>query len=259
MAPAALIEGRARGVRGLRERVTVTPGRLEAVAERRRRAHPAQAGKYGDTEAGELAEGKGGSEPRRSSLATRRFCRGRDCRELQGRATRSAVAALGSVGRHRRRSGRRRGGAASCDSSGWTGARLRGHRSSPDDDGCRDARPRPGRAVACPPRGRGRASAGQGALGRRAFRESMLALKAVLARARSRAHDDLDEVDSGIGGRRAGRRPEARKGRRGAPGCSAVTIWADSPPARRTRGVWKGVRAGQKERQQREVMNGEAR
>jgi len=253
----ALIEDALAAVRGLRERVTVTPGRLEVVDERLD-ALTRLKRKYGDTEAAMLAFREGAAveleklDRHEEILAEQE----RLLAELQAELTRSAVA----LSERRRTAADRLAGEAERElrQLGMDRARFA-------------VSVEPGPMTDVGPRGLDRvefrlsANAGEdvrplakvvsgGELSR-----TMLALKAVLARADRVPTMIFDEVDSGIGGRVAA--VVAQKLARAAEGRQVLCVTHLAPIAARATHhvrVWKGVRAG-RTRVSAEVLTGDAR
>src|SRR5882724_3397583 len=253
----ALIEDALAAVRGLRERVTVTPGRLEVVDERLD-ALTRLKRKYGDTEAAMLAFREGAAveleklDRHEEILAEQESL----LAELQAELTRSAVA----LSERRRTAADRLAGEAERElrQLGMDRARFA-------------VSVEPGPMTDVGPRGLDRvefrlsANAGEdvrplakvvsgGELSR-----TMLALKAVLARADRVPTMIFDEVDSGIGGRVAA--VVAQKLARAAEGRQVLCVTHLAPIAARATHhvrVWKGVRAG-RTRVSAEVLTGDAR
>src|SRR2546422_757474 len=253
----ALIEDALAAVRGLRERVTVTPGRLEAVDERLD-ALTRLKRKYGDTEAAMLAFREGAAveleklDRHEEILAEQE----RLLAELQAELTRSAFA----LSERRRTAADRLAGEAERElrQLGMDRARFAVW-----------VEPRPMADVG--PRGLDRvefrlsanpgedvrplAQVGSGG----ELSRTMLALKAVLARADRVPTMIFDEVDSGIGGRVAA--VVAQKLARAAEGRQVLCVTHLAPIAARAAHhvrVWKGVRAG-RTRVSAEVLTGDAR
>ena len=253
----SLIEDALGAVRGLRERVTVTPGRLEEVDERLD-ALTRLKRKYGDTEAAMLAFRDGVAaeleklERHEEILAAQEKTLG----ALEAELTEAAVA----LSERRRAAADRLAGEAERElrQLGMDRARFA-------------IAVEPGPMTEVGPRGLDRVefrlSANPGEEVRPLAKvvsggelsRTMLALKAVLARADRVPTMIFDEVDAGIGGRVAA--VVAQKLVRAAEGHQVLCVTHLAPIAARAAHhvrVWKGVRAG-RTRVSAEVLTGEAR
>ena len=253
----SLIEDALGAVRGLRERVTVTPGRLEEVDERLD-ALTRLKRKYGDTEAAMLAFRDGVAaeleklERHEEILAAQEKTLG----ALEAELTEAAVA----LSERRRAAAGRLAGEAERElrQLGMDRARFA-------------IAVEPGPMTEVGPRGLDRVefrlSANPGEEVRPLAKvvsggelsRTMLALKAVLARADRVPTMIFDEVDAGIGGRVAA--VVAQKLARAAEGHQVLCVTHLAPIAARAAHhvrVWKGVRGG-RTRVSAEVLTGEAR
>jgi DNA repair protein RecN (Recombination protein N) len=253
----SLIEDALGAVRGLRERVTVTPGRLEEVDERLD-ALTRLKRKYGDTEAAMLAFRDGVAaeleklERHEEILAAQEKTLG----PLEAELTEAAVA----LSERRRAAADRLAGEAERElrQLGMDRARFA-------------IAVEPGPMTEVGPRGLDRVefrlSANPGEEVRPLAKvvsggelsRTMLALKAVLARADRVPTMIFDEVDAGIGGRVAA--VVAQKLARAAEGHQVLCVTHLAPIAARAAHhvrVWKGVRGG-RTRVSAEVLTGEAR
>jgi DNA repair protein RecN (Recombination protein N) len=253
----SLIEDALGAVRGLRERVTVTPGRLEEVDERLD-ALTRLKRKYGDTEAAMLAFRDGVAaeleklERHEEILAAQEKTLG----ALEAELTEAAVA----LSERRRAAADRLAGEAERElrQLGMDRARFA-------------IAVEPGPMTEVGPRGLDRVefrlSANPGEEVRPLAKvvsggelsRTMLALKAVLARADRVPTMIFDEVDAGIGGRVAA--VVAQKLARAAEGHQVLCVTHLAPIAARAAHhvrVWKGVRGG-RTRVSAEVLTGEAR
>ena len=253
----SLIEDALQAVRGLRERVTVTPGRLEEVDERLD-ALTRLKRKYGDTEAAMLAFRNGVAaeleklERHEEILAAQEKTLG----ALEAELTEAAVA----LSERRRAAADRLAGEAERElrQLGMDRARFA-------------IAVEPGPMTEVGPRGLDRVefrlSANPGEEVRPLAKvvsggelsRTMLALKAVLARADRVPTMIFDEVDAGIGGRVAA--VVAQKLARAAEGHQVLCVTHLAPIAARAAHhvrVWKGTRAG-RTRVSAEVLTGEAR
>jgi DNA repair protein RecN (Recombination protein N) len=253
----SLIEDALAAVRGLRERVTVTPGRLEEVDERLD-ALTRLKRKYGDTEAAMLAFRSGVAVEletldRHEEMVA---AQAKTLAELEAELAQGAVA----LSERRRAAADRLAGEAERElrQLGMDRARFA-------------IAVEPGPVAEIGPRGLDRVEfrlstnpgedvrplakvVSGGELSR-----TMLALKTVLARADRVPTMIFDEVDAGIGGRVAA--VVAQKLARAAEGRQVLCVTHLAPIAARATHhvrVWKGVRAG-RTRVSAEVLTGEAR
>jgi DNA repair protein RecN (Recombination protein N) len=253
----SLIEDALAAVRGLRERVTETPGRLEEVDERLD-ALTRLKRKYGDTEAAMLAF--------RADVAVQLeqldrhdeilAAQAKTLAELEAELAHAAVA----LSERRRATADRLAGEAERElrQLGMDRARFA-------------IAVEPGPTAEVGPRGLDRVefrlSANPGedvrplakVVSGGELSRTMLALKAVLARADRVPTMIFDEVDAGIGGRVAA--VVAQKLARAAEGRQVLCVTHLAPIAARATHhvrVWKGVRAG-RTRVSAEVLTGEAR
>lgn len=253
----ALIEDALAAVRGLRERVTMTPGRLEEVDERLD-ALTRLKRKYGDTEAAMLVfRARAAAELEqldRHEAILAELEKTRDAlqselaqaaRALSERRRAAADRLAGEAERELRQLGMDRarfaitvepGPMAEVGSRGLDRVEFR-LSANPGED------VRPLAKVV---------SGGE-------LSRTMLALKAVLARADQVSTMIFDEVDAGIGGRVAA--VVGQKLARAAEGRQVLCVTHLAPIAARATHhlrVWKGVRAG-RTRVSAEVLTGEAR